>query len=209
MKRNRPQANVTDAIDTLCINHGATSDNAEVRPENLRGLAERLWASVSQTAANGAVVAGLAEDQIELIRESHFPSTPFHGGVHDGVVDHLGISDSLHEWIPGTALLVIACLAVHKLRSGEPRSEVIAWVKEQAAMAGVANGVATIVSILTGHELVRLPAAMMARFWIARADVSGHANRQTQVARAVLRDRLGTQNPGVIVLATKPNRGGP
>ena len=209
MKRNRPQAHVIDAIDIFRINQGPPVDSAEARPENLRALAERLRASVGQAAANGAVVAGLAEDQIEFIRQSHFASTPLSGSVHDVIVDHLGITDSLHEWIPGTALLIIAGLAVHKLRSGEPRSEVITWVKEQAAMAGVANGVATIVSILTGHELVRLPAAMMTRFWISRADVSGLASRRTQEARAVLRDRLGLQDAGEVVLPTSSTSGRP
>ena len=209
MKRNRPGASTTGTLDALHRSRDSGSNIGNTSEYHLRTLAERLRASVSKTAANGVVVAGLAEDQIEFTHESHLASSYSPGSVHGGVVDHLGIADSLHEWIPGTALLVIAGLAVHKLRAGEPRSEVIAWVKEQAAMAGVANGVATIVSVLTGHEMVRLPAAMMTRFWIARADVSGLASRRTQEARLVLRDRLGTPEPGVVVLVTMPTPGGP
>jgi len=52
-------------------------------------------------------------------------------------------------------------------------------------MAGVSNGVATFISILTGHELIRLPAALMTDSGIARADVSGVAHRRAQETRAI------------------------
>jgi hypothetical protein len=201
VKRNRPQAGVTDAIDSLRRSYGPTSVGENTGNEHLHSLVERLRTAAGQRAADGAVVAGLAEDQLEFIRQSRFGDAPMHSPFHDGLVDHLGMPDSVHAWIPGTALFVIAAIAVHKVRSGEPRSEVIAWVKEQAAMAGLANGVATIVSILTGHELVRLPAALMTRFWIARADVSGVAHRRAQETREVLRVRLGSQVPGAALLA--------
>ena len=209
MKRNRPQSSVTHTIDNLQHSSEESPGGVDAHDLHLQTLTEQLRVAAARTATDGAVVAGLAEDQVEFIRASHFGATPLHGPLPDGMVDHLGISDSLHEWVPGTALLVIAMLAMHKLRSGESRSDVINWVKEQAMMAGVANGVATIVSILTGHELVRLPAALMTRFWIARADVSGVAHRRTQDARARFWDQLNGQMPATVVCAEPLIVGGP
>ena len=118
--------------------------------------------------------------------DSHIDYAPLHDTVHTEVIDHIGFAHFVHEWVPEAALVVIIGMALNKLRTGTPRDEVIRWAKEQAAISGIANGAATVVSILTGHEVVRLPTALMTRFWIAGADISGAAHRRAHATREAL-----------------------
>ena len=318
MKRNRPQPSVSSAIETLQRHPGSTQQASHGPDERLRKLAAALRARAGRTTAETAVTAGLAVDQIDLIRDahlapevasaigrigsglpdgalhaagtaevmgwtnviagtvfeqsvteaansgqialpngadhvvlagrvqegwdldlmrgkdvvghaqvkfsaddhtillhlqnhpdipivitnheaataadhagvpvidSHIDYAPLHDTVHTEVIDHIGFAHFVHEWVPEAALVVIIGMALNKLRTGTPRDEVIRWAKEQAAVSGIANGAATVASILTGHEIVRLPTALMTRFWIARADVSGAAHRRAHATRQAL-----------------------
>mgnify|MGYP003349649805 CR=1 FL=1 len=72
----------------------------------------------------------------------------------------------------------------------EKKQAALSRAREQAAITGVASGAATVVSILTGHEILRMPTALTIRFWLARADVSGAAHRQAEITRGQLRQVL-------------------
>ena len=140
--------------------------------------------------ANHEAATAAAHAGVPVI-DAHIDYAPLHDTVQSEVADHLGLTHFIHEWVPEAALVIILGMAICKLRSGEPRSDVLRWAKEQAAISGVANGAATIASMLTGHELVRLPTALMTRFWIARADVSGTAHKRAHATRGALLTHVG------------------
>ena len=135
--------------------------------------------------ANHEAAIAAAHAGVPVI-DAHIDYAPLHDTVHAEVVDHIGFAHFIHEWVPEAALVIIIGMALNKLRTGTPRDEVIRWAKEQAAISGIANGAATVASILSGHEIVRLPTALMTRFWIARADVSGAAHRRAHATRQAL-----------------------
>ncbi len=102
-------------------------------------------------------------------------------------LDHLTMAHSLHEVVPEVAIVAILAIAAFKLRNGESREKVKAWVVEQTKIAGVANLAGFAVQLMTGTVALRPLTAIGTRFTFARGAVARETGETLRRIRATLR----------------------
>jgi hypothetical protein len=87
-------------------------------------------------------------------------------------VDNLDAVHAASEFLPEIAFAAIGIVALVKLKNGSDRRDVFNWVKEQAALAGLANAAGLASQIATGTVVLRPLATMGVRFTADRGRVS-------------------------------------
>jgi hypothetical protein len=121
----------------------------------------------------------------------HVTSTGLHARALTSHVaskmNHLTVGHSIHELLPEAAIIAILAVAAVKLRKGENREKVKAWVIEQTKIAGVANLAGLAIQLMTGTAALRPLATIGTRFAFARAAVSQETGERLRRIRATLR----------------------
>lgn len=115
-------------------------------------------------------------------------------GHVDATLGHLDLAHALHELVPEVAFGIIAVFALIKLRAGEDKHDVMAWVKEQAALAGIANLAGLLVQVVTGTSLLRPVTAIGTRLMAARGKLASQVADRMVASHAVLRQLLASRH---------------
>jgi len=116
----------------------------------------------------------------------------------DVPLSHIDAFHMLHEVVPETAFVVILAFAIRKLRRGEDRQAVAQWVKEQAAVAGIANLAGLVVQVATGTVVFRVPVTIGTRFVAARGKVASQVAARMNRMRCELEALRQSLSPHAI-----------
>lgn len=103
-----------------------------------------------------------------------------HSEVAGSVARQLDFAHFVHEWVPETAALFILGMALYRRWwKGERAEDVKAWSAHRLGTAGAVNATATVASVVTGSEIVRLPVSLATRLLLARGPVSSESARHS------------------------------
>jgi hypothetical protein len=103
-------------------------------------------------------------------------------------MEHITVAHSVHEFVPEAAIIAILAVAAIKLRKGETRENVKAWVVKQTKIAGIANLAGLAVQLMTGAVALRPFAALGTRFTYARGTVARETGEALRRIGATLRE---------------------
>lgn len=138
--------------------------------------------ATTREAAESAAANGVDP---ELIIDTGISAAELTGEV----ASTLGNLDLLHvtqEFVPELAIAAIGVVALVKLKNGAPREEVSGWVKEQAALAGLANAAGLVTQVLTGTVILRPFATMGVGLTAARGSIARKTGDNLRRMRATL-----------------------
>jgi hypothetical protein len=167
------------------------TDNWHVLAEHLSRYPGYPDLVTTQEAAQQAAAHGLDAGHVF---DSGISNTGLTREV-DASLGHLDWVHGVHEVFPEAAFVAIAAMAIKKRRAGANVREVAAWVREQAAIAGIANIAGLLVQVATGLVALRPPTSIATRFVAARGKLADQVAARMRTRRHSLRALVRLSTP--------------